>query len=615
MTCAQPIALVRGRLAGGRYFWVAALCLLALLAGTTISAARSESQTVDESVHLAAGYSYLKTGDFRLNPEHPPVSKLICGLPLLLLNPWLPLSDISWQATRQYPFGAQFLYHNRLSAGTLLFAGRLGTIALTVGFAGFLALWLRRRFGAAAALFGLALFVLDPNINAHGRYITTDMAITAFSFFTCIAWAEFLEAPSRWRLLLSGLSLGLAMGSKHSAVLVFPILFAIAVVALVQRRPGLSLRRLVGAMALSVVIAFGVVFLSYGAAIKPLVTDRLVAERLAPSLAAEPPAPAAGGLGGSAVKVQPLLHSFRGGTARRAIAWLANVPLPAPYYPIGLYKVAEHSSSGHAAGGGHTPYLLGKRSQKGWWYFFPVVFLVKTPSAVLALLLFGGLGAIVWLVRGMLRGGFLLHFLRQVPLVYAALAIAPLGWMAMSCASSIDIGLRHILPVYPFLYVLAAALMFPIGRASFRHRGVAAAAVLVLVAAESWSVYPHHVAFFNTVAGGPVSGPRYLLDSNIDWGQDLLHLKTFASRHNAQPLCLSYWGTATPEYYNIAYRPLPEVRTPQQRQALDCTAAVSVELLYGEDQRYSALRDLRPDERIGYSIYVYDLRKRRPGGL
>ena len=585
-----------------RYFWAAAVCLLLLLAATLITGALAENQTIDENVHIAAGYSYLKTRDYRMNPEHPPLGKLICGIPLLVLNPTLPLQSTYWQLDQEHQFGREFLYQNRIPADTLLFVGRLGTIAVTVGFAAFLAFWVRRRFGSAAALLALTLFVFDSNILAHGRYITTDMVITTFAFITCMAWTDFVAAPSWRRLILCGVVLGLALASKYSSLLLFPILVAIYGFAAIQKRSPLSIRQMTGALAIATVLAFLVVFVSYGAVVKPLVSDALVAQRLNVSLDPQITAQHSASPGGD-VKVQPLAHSLRlGNLGRRAVRWVATVPLPAHYYFIGLYKIAEHSSTGQPA------YLLERYSQKGWWYFFPISFLVKTPSASLLLLLGCAAAGLRWLFRDRSVWGRV----RELPVEVGALVLAPLIWFVLSCFSSINIGLRHILPVYPFLYVLVAVIIFGSG-ASFRSRRlwVAGLATIFLIA-ESWHVYPHHVAFFNTLSGGPANGPHYLLDSNIDWGQDLKNLKAYTARLGDPHICLSYWGTPQPEYYHVAYYPLPEIRTPEELRSVDCLAAVSVQLLYGEDGRYQALRELKPNDEVGYSIYLFDLRKSHP---
>jgi len=115
-------------------------------------------------------------------------------------------------------------------------------------------------------------------------------------------------------------------------------------------------------------------------------------------------------------------------------------------------------------------------------------------------------------------------------------------------------------------------------------------------------------------AGGAANGHRYLLDSNLDWGQDLKRLKFWTETHNSQPLCLSYFGTADPAYYGIQYRPLPAARDATGLVGLDCVVAISAEHLFGlKDAPFAALRSLAWSERAGDSIYIYDLRQNRLG--
>ncbi|MGO9130424.1 MAG: hypothetical protein ACLQIS_11895, partial [Bryobacteraceae bacterium] len=148
------------------WFWAAAALLLAAMGGAQVTSALQETETWDEGIHLAAGYSYLKTGDFRLNPEHPPLFKLLCALPLVALHPKLPLEDASWTKGDQQEFSDAFMYQNRVPARKMLFVARLVTIALTLGLGLALVLWTRRKFGAVAALGALSLYAFDPNLIA-----------------------------------------------------------------------------------------------------------------------------------------------------------------------------------------------------------------------------------------------------------------------------------------------------------------------------------------------------------------------------------------------------------------------------------------------------------------
>jgi hypothetical protein len=173
--------------------------------------------------------------------------------------------------------------------------------------------------------------------------------------------------------------------------------------------------------------------------------------------------------------------------------------------------------------------------------------------------------------------------------------------------SRLDLGIRHLLPIYPFLYVMIAVALA-------RYVPPAAwCAAVVLLAIESLSIYPHYLAFFNWPSGGPGNGPRYLVDSNIDWGQDTKKVKKYVDAHAFRHVCAAYFGRAYFGRYGVDEGRLPKWFEPQERAAMDCIAAVSVTLLEGvytdrDDYRY--LRELTPIAKVGYSIYMYDFRKR-----
>ena len=552
------------------WFWLAAGLLLLAMGAAQVTSALQETQTWDEGTHLAAGYSYLKTGDFRMNREHPPLFKLLCALPLLALNPRLPLEDASWKEGNQEVFGDTFLYKNRVPAERMLFAARSVTIALTLALGLVLALWTRRRFGEVAAVAALSLYVFDPNLIAHGRYVTGDLAATAFIFLSVIAWAEFLETK-RWRdLAITGVVLGLALVSKFSAVFLLPVLVALYWLRRWREGRGrLTMLHFAASMAVAGAIGVAIIGLAYG---------------------------------------PETIRSFHGTKLRRVVdptttagAIMSQVGkrlgLPAHPYLVGLYEFAQHDS------GGHSAYLMGMFSDQGWWYYFPVVFGVKTPAAALILL---ALSVAVGLVA-LARAGPRRWQMRAVPFEWVALLLPPLVYFAFCMRSHVNIGVRHILPVYPFLFIAIAA---GLARKAWGKRALAA--LVLVLAVESVAVYPHYLAFFNGFAGGPENGPRYLVDSNLDWGQDLVNLKKYLAAHDMKKLCICYFGRASMQYYKIDYMYLPETAETAKQKEMDCVAAISATQLQGAyvgERAFAWLRARQPMAKIGYSIYLYDFRR------
>lgn len=498
-------------------FFALAGVLLLTMAILQITSALQESQTFDEAVYISAGYSYWKTGDFRLNPEHPPLTKLLLAAPLLPLALLLPTNDPSWQAADEYAFGARFLYKNRVPVDTILFRARCVTIVTTILFGLLLALWVRRRAGSLAALFALALFAFDPNILAHGRYATNDLYLAFFFFLSVVLWNRALRRCEFVDYALAGCAFGLAISTKLSGIAVIP-----------------------SAMLLCL---------------------------------------------GRPLKAAPVLR----GTVVTALIALAVVTL---LYHGELHRYGDVISTSIAhAKGGQLAYLFGSTFRHGRWYFYPAVALVKTPLGVLLLV---AAAAAALLKRKTLAAGSLVVGVPAI-LYAASCVVAP-----------IDLGVRILLPIYVFTYAFIA-LNMPLQRWKW-----IAALCVGLVVAESSMIYPNYLTFFNAAVGGPAQGPRYLLDSNIDWGQDTKRLKAFLDSHGIRGACTAYFGMAYPFYYGIVQLPWAGYVKPSNEKTLNCVVAVSVTWLYGgpaiAGSTWGWLRTQTPAARVG-SIYLFDFRK------
>ncbi len=536
----------------------ALLCAMAAVQAITV---RGESQTYDESNQLLSGYSYLATGHFTVALEQPPLVKLLCAIPVALLRPDPPPSHIALE--NPWPAGREFLYHNRTPADSMLMAGRSSAIAISVLLGVAIAVWAGWRFGPRVALLAVLLYALDPNFLANGRYIKNDVAAALAIFVTAMIWGAYLARPCRKLLLLSGVALGLALTTKFSALILLPVMLILYAIRRWQERRGFGIAacaRLFGGVGL---IAFLVIVAVYGFEVRPL-GESGIFRRLWPTA-----------------------------------SWAAGLPIPALGYWRGLADMGlKQTETGLA-----SAYLLGRTSRFGWWYMSPVAFAVKTPLADLALVALAAAiaGRRLWRAS-----------LRAVDFKWFQLAVPPAVYAAVSLLSHFNAGLRHLLPLYPFLFVFVAAVLLAQPVPRWRWMAVLAGAVLLLV--ESAAIHPHYLAFFNALAGGPIGGQRILVDSNLDWGQDVKNLKAYLDARRIPEVSIRYFGMAELEYYGIRHRELPPVPGPDAAQNLDCVAAISVTSLALERSRYAGLTALSPDARIGYSINVYDLRKRRPAG-
>ena len=544
-----------------------------------VGSMRTNSAVIDETAHLPAGYTYLKTRDFRLNPEHPPLAKELAALPLLWIDPRMREMSDAWQQHRQFEFGHRFLY--RWNDGDrLLLWGRLPIVGLGAALASAVFLWTRSRFGIAAATIALFLSVLSPDLLAHGQLVTTDLAISLFMFLSVMAFRAVADRVTLTRVGLAGLAVGASFATKFSALVLVPTLIILWCWVALSRVPlPLALGRMrvravtgvgpkLAVLALSATamggVALAVVWTTY--AFQPRLANDAEVERTFEWWRIEP-------------ETSSLAGAVRAARATRLFP---------DAYLYGLVYAVRSTKS-------HPAFLCGQISNHGWWYYFPVTFLIKTPLALPALLL-------PLLARG--RPGPRLGPFVWVPvLVYAAVTVT----------QNLNIGHRHLLPIYPFLFVAAGA-----SAATFAT-GYGRWVVIALCAWYGGSVlrvHPHYLGYFNELAGGPSGGWRCLVDSNLDWGQDLRALKQWMDHRGVPTVKLSYFGAADPDYYGLRCEMLPgyggvlrhgAVRDVQAGELVAVSATNLQGVFLGAEVKpmMARLRSLPPVDRVGYSIFIY----------
>lgn len=561
---------------------------LAVYITLCVTSMRSSACTFDEVIHLPPGWVSWKLGDHRMNPDHPPLLRKVAALPLLLMDIAMQPDDHAWLVSRPWEFGKRFLFRWN-DADRLLFWGRLSMI-VWVGCALAVAVfaWTRRLWGLRAAALGLFLYVLNPDMLAHGQIIANDLGITVFLFLGVVAFERMTERVTPARVVLVGLALGGGIATKFSGVALLPMLGALAIFVALRREPlrvdlGRGPVRSVSARAgkLAVLLA---TFVPMGV-VAAIVT--WAAYSFHSALARDPAVNAAFDWS----RIQPPDPFVRGlfGLVRR-------LQLMPDAWSYGFLHFLDHSATRPA-------FLMGEHAETGWRHYFLVTFALKTPLPLILL----GLAAVVLAFRG--RGDGRCHGFVWIPFTL---------YFLMALSRTINIGHRHLLPVYPFLFVAAsraAATLWDLPRG----RTVARAALGLLLgwyAAGTLRVHPHYLAYFNEVAGGPASGYKYLVDSNLDWGQDLIGLRQYMEKNAVPRLKLLYFGTADPGYYGIAcdrlpgYQPPPpstlvrEVR-PGDLVAVSATHLQGVYLDPEVRVLTDQLRARRPIAVIGYTIFIY----------
>jgi 4-amino-4-deoxy-L-arabinose transferase-like glycosyltransferase len=556
------------------------LACVALSAQLALSSSR-QSQTGDEGCHVFAGYRYWTRADFGLNPEHPPLVKLVAAIPLLGLPLALPPAAEGSSKTDCFFGAADFLYKN--DADRMLFRARMAASVFTLLLAACVFLAASRFFGLGAAAVALVLFAVEPNILAHGALVTTDMAVTCGIFAAAYAFSRYAEHPSALRLLACGLAAGCALVSKHSGILVLPILAALAGgEILLDREAGRHARalRLIAALLAVGLMCWALMWAVYGFRFHA----RPGPQRMSPSLTEFAPR-----------------DSWQGAMILAA-AYRRLLP---ESYLYGLADVAIIST----ASAGRSMFLLGTVYPSGRWFYFPVAFAIKSTLPFLALL------AATALVRFGTRRAWL--YLALPPAMFLGV---------LSSTSNLNIGIRHMLPLYPFLIVLAAGTAWKLGQRG-RAGAAVVAALLLLHVASSVRAFPNYLPYSNEAWGGVDGTYKVLTDSNVDWGQGLKAAKRYIDAHRITECWFAYFPRVVidPAHYGISCRSLPsffmKVTVPAKLAGIPFDAVPRVihgpvligatELsgaLWGpvEMNPYDAFRSTRPAAVIAGSILVFD---------
>ncbi len=602
-----------------RLEWVAVASLVVAFTAAAVTSAATWTQTVDEAVHLSAGYAYWRDRGFHLNPEHPPFVKLVAAAPLLALPLDFPDDHPSYRES-QWEFGRQFLYHNRLPAETILLVGRLPVVA--IGITLLLVVWrvVRCRWGPFPALVALAVVSLDPTIVAHSSLVTTDIGLALGFLLAILSFHGYLQRPTRRRLLIATAAFAAALLAKFSAIILLPIyllLFLLYRFHTGDDRSGrtVTVRRVFGFFGVLAAVSALSIFVAYGFEFKRPFDDPSTRglftkgqEILASGQAAdEPPL------------VRSLLPFTDPDTERgeRTIRLFETVPIPAYSFLRGAFELAQHNYWGHRS------YLLGMYADSGWWYYFPIAYLVKTPLAIVVLLLLTVTALttqLVWRFQTIRaagestrrRFGYCTDWIRakrSLPFTASLFIVPPVAYFAWSMTSHLNLGVRHVLPVYPFVAIgvgwLASHIVSPYTRA-FR---AALVGILTVLAASFIIAWPNFLAYFSESVGGSANGHRYLVDSNLDWGQDLGKLKQYLALRQIEDVALVYFGSVDIDYFGFERVYLPTTDEVETGATFNGVAAVSVTALLSKEREYGWLLDYEPSATIGWSMWVYDMRK------
>ena len=582
-------------------YWIAAAVLTAIFFAQSMASSIRKSPTFDEPAHLAAGLSYWETGTFVANPQHPPLLKELAGLSMKAAGIRLPAtpgvrSMMSGAPGSEYYAGGEIL--SGQGPDRVLFWARLPLILLASSFGLLLFWWGRQMVGDTGALAALFLYAFSPTFLAHSYLVTTDVGLAIFtSLFFYALWA-YLRFPSWKRLAACGAAMGAMLAAKFSAVVLPPVGALLMLAALRWPAPRLP-----------------------GSPRAFWERDRGVP---VPAAGKNEPCPCGSGKkykvchGARPAETQPLSPAMT--VARCLAAFLilcavAAVVVEACYffpsdpflYIAGMRRVnADHNPN--------ALYVMAGQLKPHFLSYFAVTYLLKEPLPSIAL---AALGLVV-----LLRN-------RQAPLlVKLFLIVPPAVLFAGYSIAADDLGIRYLIPVLPFVYLIAGAgAAALIGARTIVPRLVAAVlAVWIVVGAAG--IYPDHLSYFNELAclpshvseigldGGTRCGPLWLNEHNVDWGQGLKQLKAWLEVHDpGRPLTLAYFGSLFPEVYGIharkvGYPELTSGMTPAPGLYAVSAHFVAGAPLIGERFAHGGgawLRTMKPTAIVGHAYYIYDI--------
>ncbi len=600
----------------------AAAAVLALFWIFMVASLRDKSLTYDEVAYAASGYSYWHSSDYRLQPENGQLPQRLAGLPMALSIAPFPEPDPSaWRNAEQWQLGYQWLYRSGRDASILGVEGRICCGLFAVALGALVWAWSRQLFGRRGAMVSLLLFVMSPTVLANGALMTSDAA--AALFFAASAWGIWavLDRMTIGRVLISTLLVAGLFLSKISALLICPMAFLMVACRLVDGRPLTvsiwDFRREVSgrlaqtmAMAASAVVhmlvVVALIWAGYGFRFSAFSDSGTTAGRFRipwEYLLAKPDpasilnaleltdsekrgAVAAMASNGAVPAIWTnssldAMHTIRLDvlTPPQRRQYDAMLAVPSPVLWVRMVEAAREKrllpeawkygiTDVYRRSQVRPAFLNGEFHLRGWPSFFPYTFLIKTPLAmfgIIALAIVAVARPRQWQVTLGPRV-FWTRLYGTLPL-WILLVI----YWGAAIASSLNIGHRHLLPIYAPMFILCGAVVRCIDQESAARRegarppmrgfaragGMVLGVLIVLLGVEAVRTFPNYLAYFNGIVA-PRNAYRHLVDSSLDWGQDLPSVRAYINRHPSSmgAFYLSYFGTASPEYYGINAREL-----------------------------------------------------------
>lgn len=603
-----------------KYHIFIAIIILAVMFGLSFFTMKNDSAIVDEVAHIPAGYSYLKYGDYRLNPEHPPLLKDLAAAPLMALDLKFPTDSPAWydQANGQWEVGWDFLYHYGNNADQILFFSRLPILILGIVL-GFGIYWFcLKRFGAPIAILTLILFAFSPNIIAHDHFVTTDLGIAAATFFAIWTFLNWIKDPtSKKNFALASLFFGIAQITKFSAIMLVPFFMGMVAIKIISIHKKGQIKKELLSYALGLVGIFFFGFLLVWLFYIPHVLNMPVS-----------------------MQDKLIKDSLPGGYYNRYGGILTTINKFPPFksiaqYLLGLLMVVNRVQSGNIT------YFMGEATNQSFALYFPVSFVLKTPLPMTIMIIAAVIAGIVTYLKKTplkvwhnFKGYAKDHFTELTFLLFIAF------YSYLSITGNLNLGIRHLFPMMAFIFVLVAKETFTLYH-KIKNQKAKMAFAISLIVLTIWYVivallqFPKYVPYIEAVFGGSGNASKYLSDSNVDWGQDAKRLVDYVNNNpNIDKIAVDYFGGADPRYYFCKRTYDDKGNLITDVNGYNCKDSKFVEwhVNYGKPTTkyiavsetylmsdiyykqsnprqfdYQWLRDKTPVAKIGDSIYIYEV--------
>lgn len=536
-----------------------------------------DSAIVDEIAHIPAGYTYVKDQDFRLNPEHPPLAKALAGIPLALNQNIIgPEGDSSWPNILQWDAGWHMLYRAGNDPKEVLDLSRLPMMLLMIALGVFLVKWASELFGRKVGLIVLLLYAFYPDVLAHGRLVTTDIA-AALGYLVAIYYFDKAIEKKTWTsLVIAGIAFGLAQLLKFSAFLLFFVFLILVIVRAIMDRKddggfwpafAKNFKSYFWVCLFSLIVVW-LVYIPFTWNTPAEVEHEVIVRNLT-----EDP---------RTLPLRNFLHTFEANPILRGLG----------HYLLGVMLVIARVE------GGNKTFILGHLSDKSISWYFPVAWLLKTSIPIILGVLFALFSTIVKWPADKKRKWTLVLLLTPI-VVY---------W-AFTLKGSLNIGIRHLMPTVPFVLLWIGYAITPLVTGKLRWPKWFIAALLLYFISSTLYHYPTFISYFNEATPKDIRYQR-LIDSSLDWGQDLLRLQKYVEDNQIENIKVDYFGGGVPSYsipnsteWHSYYGPTTGWL------AVSATFYQSSKLVGPIEGQwsYNWLDQIKPKAIIGGSILVYNI--------